>query len=93
MKRSLPLEAEAICTPSAISAAILMFNLELAKKPIACLEYVVLHEMLHLLEPTHNDRFITLLNQFMPSWHFHQERLNQLPLRHELWANSQDHPH
>jgi predicted metal-dependent hydrolase len=60
-------------------------NLELAKKPLPCLEYVILHEMLHLIEPTHNNRFIALLDQFMPSWRFYQEKLNGLPVRHESW--------
>jgi len=44
-------------------------NTELAKKPKECLEYVVVHEMIHLLEPTHNARFVALMDQFMPSWH------------------------
>lgn len=61
-------------------------NSELAKKPCECLEYIVVHEMTHLLEPTHNHRFITLMNQFMPKWHFHRENLNRLPVRHETWG-------
>lgn len=60
-------------------------NLELAKKPLECLEYVILHEMVHLLEPTHNSRFIALMDQFMPSWRFYQEQLNALPVRSESW--------
>jgi predicted metal-dependent hydrolase len=61
-------------------------NTDLAKKPRECLEYIIVHEMLHLLEPTHNARFLALLNQFMPRWQFYRETLNRLPLRHELWA-------
>ncbi|MBF2078900.1 MAG: M48 family metallopeptidase [Synechococcales cyanobacterium T60_A2020_003] len=72
------------CSPAAKT---LRLNLELAKKPQDCLEYVVLHEMIHLLEPTHNDRFIALMDRFMPSWRFYQEKLNQLPVRHESWLH------
>lgn len=61
-------------------------NTELAKKPRQCLEYIVVHEMLHLLEPTHNQRFINLMNQFMPKWEFYREELNRLPVRHENWV-------
>jgi predicted metal-dependent hydrolase len=43
-------------------------NTELAKKPLACLEYVIVHEMLHILEPSHNRNFYRLMNQFIPSW-------------------------
>lgn len=60
-------------------------NLELAKKPGECLEYIVVHEMVHLLERNHNDRFILLMNEFMPKWRFHKEELNRSPLRHEDW--------
>lgn len=60
-------------------------NTDLAKKPRECLEYIVVHEMVHLLEPTHNERFIALINQFMPKWHFRRETLNDLPLRHQNW--------
>jgi predicted metal-dependent hydrolase len=60
-------------------------NTELAKKPGDCLEYIVLHEMMHLLEPTHNARFIALMDRFMPRWRFYRQVLNQLPVRHEHW--------
>jgi predicted metal-dependent hydrolase len=60
-------------------------NSELAKKPRECLEYILVHEMVHLLEPTHNQRFLTLLTQYMPEWQFYRDRLNQLPVRHESW--------
>jgi predicted metal-dependent hydrolase len=42
--------------------------------------------MVHLLEPTHSDRFRALMDQFMPKWHFRRESLNSLPLRHEHWG-------
>lgn len=60
-------------------------NTDLAKKPPECLEYVVVHEMLHLLEPTHNARFIALVEQFIPKWQFYREQLNRLPVSHADW--------
>lgn len=61
-------------------------NTDLAKKPKECLEYIVVHEMTHLLEPTHNSRFIDLMDQFLPKWRFYREELNRLPVRHEKWV-------
>jgi hypothetical protein len=61
-------------------------NTELAKKPRECLEYIVAHEMVHLLEPTHGRRFVALMDQFMPNWEFYREVLNRLPVRHESWG-------
>ena len=61
-------------------------NTDLAKKPRECLEYIVVHEMVHLLEPTHNARFVALMDRFMPQWRFCREQLNRLPVRHEEWA-------
>lgn len=72
------------CSPD---TKIIRLNLELAKKPAEYLEYVIVHEMLHLLEPTHNHRFVALINQFMPKWRFYQEELNRLPLRNENWLH------
>lgn len=60
-------------------------NTELAKKRPECLEYVVVHEMAHLLEPSHNRRFLSLMDQFMPKWQFSRSELNQMPVRHESW--------
>jgi predicted metal-dependent hydrolase len=71
------------CTPGRKT---IRLNLELAKKPPVCLEYVVVHEMVHLLEPTHNSRFVALMDQFMPNWQFHRAELNRLPVRHEAWT-------
>ena len=70
------------CTPSKNSIRI---NLELAKKPPECLEYIVVHEMVHLLEPSHNKRFIAFMNHYLPKWRSHREELNRLPVRHEEW--------
>ena len=70
------------CSPASES---IRLNTDLAKKPPECLEYLVVHEMVHLLEPTHNNRFLTLLDRFMPRWRFYREELNRLPVRHEEW--------
>ncbi len=67
-------------------ARTIRLNTELAKKPHACLEYIVVHEMIHFLESTHNTRFIGLLNRFMPQWSHYRESLNRLPVRHEHWS-------
>lgn len=61
------------------------FNLELAKKPVSCLEYIVVHELAHLLERHHNARFTALLDTHLPHWRHCQERLSALPLGHEDW--------
>lgn len=71
------------CNPA---AGHIRLNTELAKKPLECLEYVVVHEMAHLIEPTHNSRFLALMDRFMPKWQFHRETLNRLPVRHERWG-------
>ena len=70
------------CTPATRS---IRLNTELAKKPQECLEYIVVHEMAHLLEPTHNGRFSALMDRFMPKWQFDRAELNRLPVRHEDW--------
>ena len=61
-------------------------NTDLAKKPRECLEYIVVHELVHLLEPTHNARFIGLLDRFLPRWQSRRQMLNRLPVRHESWV-------
>jgi predicted metal-dependent hydrolase len=60
-------------------------NTELVKKPKDLLEYVVVHEMIHLLEPTHNSRFVDLLDVHYPSWREARAELNELPLSAEVW--------
>ena len=60
-------------------------NSELIKKPVACIEYVVVHEMLHLVEPTHSDRFIALMNKHYPAWREARAELNELPLAAAVW--------
>ena len=61
-------------------------NTDLARKPRECLEYIVIHELVHLLEPSHNARFLALMDQFLPKWQFHRSILNRLPVRHETWG-------
>jgi len=61
-------------------------NLELAKKPPECLEYILVHEMVHLLERAHSDRFRGYMDEFIPQWRLHRETLNRAPLAHEDWS-------
>ncbi|AWN24267.1 metal-dependent hydrolase [Deinococcus irradiatisoli] len=70
------------CSPSAQRISL---NLELAKKAPHCLEYVVVHELAHLHERHHNDRFRALLDQHLPLWRSYRDELNQSPLRSETW--------
>ena len=68
------------------SARSIRLNTDLARKPPECLEYIVVHEMVHILERTHNARFLALMQRFMPNWRQYRDQLNQLPVRHEDWA-------
>jgi len=68
-----------------IEARRIWLNLELAKKPIPCIEYIIIHELVHLLERNHTDRFRDLMDQFMPQWRYCRDMLNQAPLGHENW--------
>ncbi len=70
------------CNPTART---IRLNTELAKKPKECLEYIVVHEIVHLLEPTHGPRFLTLMDHIMPAWRDMKDTLNRLPARHERW--------
>ena len=60
-------------------------NLELAKKPIQCLEYIIVHELVHLLEANHGERFISHMTRVMPQWELYREELNSSMLGHEEW--------
>jgi len=60
-------------------------NTELVKKPKDLLEYVIVHEMIHLIEPTHTERFIELLTEHYPTWREARAELNELPLGAESW--------
>ena len=70
------------CNPR---AGHIRLNTELVKKPADLLEYVVVHEMLHLIEPTHSERFVTLLNRHYPAWREARAELNELPLGAAEW--------
>lgn len=60
-------------------------NLELVKKPVQCLEYIIVHEMVHLQERHHNGTFTALMDRFMPQWHLYRKELNHLALGYETW--------
>lgn len=70
------------CNPE---AGHIRLNTELVKKPRDLIEYVVVHEMVHLLEPTHSDRFVALLSEHLPGWREARAELNELPLAAEEW--------
>jgi predicted metal-dependent hydrolase len=70
------------CNPTAQRVWI---NLELAKKPELCLEYIVVHELVHLLERNHTDRFMVLMDGFMPDWRSRRALLNSGVLAHDVW--------
>ena len=60
-------------------------NSELAKKPIECLEYIVVHELIHLREPSHDENFVKLMDKYLPNWQSLRDILNSTPLAHEDW--------
>lgn len=68
-----------------IKARRIWLNLELAKKSPLCLEYVLVHELVHLHERLHNERFIALMDQFLPKWRLLRAELNHAPLGHARW--------
>jgi predicted metal-dependent hydrolase len=68
-----------------IEARRIWLNLELAKKPVQYLEYIVVHEMAHLLERHHNDQFIKLMDSFVSQRRLHRAELNRAPLGHATW--------
>ena len=70
------------CNPR---AGHIRLNTELVRKPRDLLEYVLVHELLHLIEPTHNDRFVRLLDEHYPAWRTARAELNELPLAAEKW--------
>lgn len=61
------------------------FNLELIQKDPRCVEYIVAHELTHLLERRHNDHFVALMDSFMPDWRQRRDELNNAPLAHADW--------
>ena len=71
------------CNPKAER---ILLNTELAKKPIESIEYVLTHEMVHLLERNHNEKFIAYMDKFLPNWKHLREELNQSALGHVEWS-------
>ncbi|MBX6555608.1 M48 family metallopeptidase [Pseudomonas aeruginosa] len=69
-----------------IEARRIWLNLELAKKPVQCLEYILVHELVHLLERHHNERFQALLNLYLPQWQVFRDELNASMLADERWG-------
>lgn len=69
-----------------IASRRIWLNLELAKKPFACIEYIVVHEMVHLLERNHTARFVALMDAFLPEWREVRVELNRLPVGHWDWG-------
>lgn len=69
-----------------VDARRIWLNLELAKKPVQCLEYLIVHELTHLIERHHSDRFVSLLDRHLPHWRRHRQELNSTPLAHESWS-------
>lgn len=61
-------------------------NLELAKKPEHCLEYIIVHEMVHFLERNHTERFVAFMDKYMPVWRNYKQELNRFILKHEDWT-------
>jgi predicted metal-dependent hydrolase len=64
----------------------ILLNLELTKKPIGCIEYVIVHELLHLIEKKHNEHFVKLMTKHLPNWRSRKEELNRFILSHEEWS-------
>lgn len=60
-------------------------NLELVKKPVSCLEYIMVHELVHLIESRHNDQFRGMMDRLMPQWRLYRDELNRAPLAHADW--------
>lgn len=65
-------------------------NLELAKKPVHCLEYIIVHELVHLRERLHGDHFTTMMDSLLPNWRIYRAALNQAPLANENWDSSEE---
>ncbi|MCK9583843.1 MAG: M48 family metallopeptidase [Candidatus Cloacimonetes bacterium] len=70
-----------------IRAKRIWINLELAKKSEDCLEYIIVHELMHLLEKYHNDKFKALMDKHLPDWRERKDSLNKSPLNHEDWED------
>lgn len=73
----------ASCNPS---SGRIWLNLELAKKAAECLEYIVVHELVRLIEPRHGERFVELMDRHLPGWRHLRKLLNSAPLAHAEWS-------
>ena len=69
-----------------VDARRIWVNLELAKKPVQCLDYILVHELCHMLERHHTERFTAIMDQHLPQWRSRRQELNSAPLAHESWA-------
>jgi len=69
-----------------VDARRIWLNLELAKKPVCCLEYIVVHELMHLIERHHNSHFLLLMDRHLPQWRQRRRELDAAPLAHSDWA-------
>ncbi len=69
-----------------IDAKRIWLNLELIKKPVRCLEYIIAHELTHLIERHHNDNFVGIMDKHMPQWRTNRLLLNSAPLAYEAWG-------
>lgn len=72
------------CNPK---TGLIRLNTDLAKKPPEHLEYVIVHELAHLIEASHGERFVAAMDMFLPKWQFYRDELNSLPVRHEIWLS------
>lgn len=63
-------------------------NTELARKPRECLEYIIVHELAHLVVPDHSPAFVAIMDRHLPNWPTIRDRLNSLPVSHEEWARN-----
>jgi predicted metal-dependent hydrolase len=68
-------------------ASRIWLNLELVKKPVHCVEYVIVHELAHLIERRRNNRFVSIMDQHLPQWRLHRNELNSAPLAYERWTD------
>ncbi len=71
------------CNPQ---TGLIRLNTDLAKKPPEHLEYVIVHELAHLIEASHGERFVATMDMFLPKWQLYRQELNSLPVRHEVWG-------
>lgn len=69
-----------------VDARRVWLNLELAKKPVRCIEYVVVHELVHLIERHHSERFVALMDRYLPQWRHARRLLSEAPLGHADWT-------